>query len=245
MTDKPRFWNIFFQRLNLLHKAAMHVLVIHGGPGVDVPPRKLAQLRRALRCQVTTYRQSPTHASLPSLISELDAHVRRHAGRVVLLGRSWGAALALQYVLTHPGRVAGVVLVALPTLKVSQSRAAACSALVPLLERHNPAALRAWESKSPPGPLLSLEQRQHRAIVQSRFCARQFFRMYQALTPEALKSVRIPVLIVQGDQDHAAFAKRIASQLASARLVLIKGCDHSVPDEHEALLTAKFVRGVA
>jgi pimeloyl-ACP methyl ester carboxylesterase len=218
----------------------MHVLAIHGGPGVQIPPAKLAQLRRALRCPVTTYAQIRT--SLPSLIQELDEHVRR-LGPVVLLGRSWGAALALQYVLAYPNRVAGVVLIALPTMHVSPARAAACAAAVPRLERRSPAALRAWESKSSPGPL-TLEQRQRRAVVQARFCARRFFDMYKRLTPEALKKVRIPVLIVQGDQDHAAFARRITQQLPSARLVLVMGCDHSVPNEQEALLTGKFVQAL-
>ena len=55
----------------------MRVLAIHGGPGVTLPPKKLARLRRELGCPVTTYTQSQTHASLHSLIRELDKVVRR------------------------------------------------------------------------------------------------------------------------------------------------------------------------
>jgi pimeloyl-ACP methyl ester carboxylesterase len=46
------------------------------------------------------------------------------------------------------------------------------------------------------------------------------------------------------NQDHAAFARRISRQLPSARLVLVKGCDHSVPNEQEARWAAKFAQAL-
>ena len=223
----------------------MHVLAVHGGPGVKLPDRKLSLLRRALPCPVSTYTQ--TRSDLSTLIRELDTRVQRlqrTSGRVVLLGRSWGAALALQYALLHPSEVAGVVLIALAPMRVSRARVEECRAAVPLLRRRNVLALEAWERGSPPNPSLTPPQRRVRAHTQARFCARRFFDMYQRLTPTALQKVRVPVLIVQGDHDHAAFARRIAGQLPSAKLVLVKDCDHSVPDEQEALLLAKFVQAL-
>jgi len=50
--------------------------------------------------------------TFPALIEDLDeVRVRVGADRPVILGHGWGAALAVEYALTHPGNVAALVLV--------------------------------------------------------------------------------------------------------------------------------------
>jgi pimeloyl-ACP methyl ester carboxylesterase len=65
------------------------------------------------RYAVTTHRLRDTAVHIDELVSELDARVAAAApaGRVTLVGESFGGALSLTYALAHPDRVARLVII--------------------------------------------------------------------------------------------------------------------------------------
>jgi proline iminopeptidase len=105
----------------LVGAAGDTIVVLHGGPGLDMG-YLLPDLEPLAQSHVLiSYDQRGAGRS--SLVSDsalvsIDAHVadleavRRHfgMGSMALLGHSWGALLAARYALGHPGRVARMVL---------------------------------------------------------------------------------------------------------------------------------------
>ena len=51
--------------------------MVHGGPGVPIPPAKLRALRRSASVPVSSYTQHQHHEDLASVIDELDAEVEK------------------------------------------------------------------------------------------------------------------------------------------------------------------------
>ena len=96
------------------------VLVLHGGPGGGCSPAMRryfdpAHYRVVLFDQRGCGRSRP-HASVEAnttwhLVADIEL-IRETLGieRFILFGGSWGATLALVYAITHPGRVAAMVL---------------------------------------------------------------------------------------------------------------------------------------
>ncbi|GIF70070.1 proline iminopeptidase [Asanoa ishikariensis] len=103
--------------------AAPGVVMLHGGPGVPDYLAPVAELVEDL-CVVHRYDQRGTGGSgwvgerllsrhIQDLVSLLDAWGH---DRVVLVGHSYGTNLASYFLLAHPERVAGLVLLAGPFL---------------------------------------------------------------------------------------------------------------------------------
>ena len=104
------------------------VIVLHGGPGT--PGDGPSDVDRALASRgydVYTYDQvgsgrstrlsDPTGYTVARQVADLEAiRVELGADRVVLLGSSWGASLAAEYLAAHPDRVAAMVLTSPGTL---------------------------------------------------------------------------------------------------------------------------------
>ncbi|MHA5047731.1 alpha/beta fold hydrolase [Streptomyces sp. SD15] len=101
---------------------AAPVIVLHGGPGTPGDgPDPVERALAARGYDVYSYDQlgsgrsnrlaDPTGYTVARQVADLEA-VRRRIGadRVVLLGASWGATLAAEYLAAHPGRVARMVL---------------------------------------------------------------------------------------------------------------------------------------
>jgi proline iminopeptidase len=100
--------------------AGVPVLVLHGGPGGGCSPAMRryfdpAYYRVVLFDQRGCGRSRP-HASVEAnttwhLVRDIET-IRQALGidRVILFGGSWGATLALVYAITHPDRVANMVL---------------------------------------------------------------------------------------------------------------------------------------
>jgi proline iminopeptidase len=97
------------------------LIVLHGGPDFDISYLLPDLDRLQDRFRLIYYDQSgrgrsaegvrPQDVSLSSDLDDLE-RLRRHFGleRMVLLGHSWGAVLALEYALRHPERVSRLVL---------------------------------------------------------------------------------------------------------------------------------------
>lgn len=94
------------------------LVLCHGGPGLwdyfDGVADMLRDVARIVRwdqrgCGRSEQRQPYT---VTRFIADLDA-VRQHCGadRMILLGHSWGALLALRYSLAHPDRVSSMIYV--------------------------------------------------------------------------------------------------------------------------------------
>jgi len=100
--------------------AGLPLLVLHGGPGGQIKPyyRRLVD---AARFRGIFYDQRGCGQSTPfgelrdnntqALIADIEA-LRRHLGveRWIVLGGSWGSALALAYAEEYPSRCAGLVI---------------------------------------------------------------------------------------------------------------------------------------
>ena len=228
-------------------KMDVAVLVVHGGPGVPIPPAKLRALRRSASVPVSSYTQHQHHEDLASVIDELDAEVekrKKNGRRVVLCARPWGAAIALQYACAHADKIAGALLFSLPTMHVTTARRRLCLAALRRLEQNEPGALTDWERARPPGRELSAAQRLVRARTQARYCALGFYGIASRLTRAALATATAPILIVQGEHDRASFAQGVTSRLPNARLAIIRGRAHSLSQAEEALYLRSFVAHV-
>ncbi|WKX06958.1 alpha/beta fold hydrolase [Streptomyces sp. NL15-2K] len=98
------------------------VIVLHGGPGTPGDgPDPLERLLTGQGYDVYSYDQlgsgrsgrlaDPSGYTVARQVADLEAvRARIGARRVVLLGASWGATLAAEYLAAHPGRVARMVL---------------------------------------------------------------------------------------------------------------------------------------
>ncbi|MFF0223324.1 alpha/beta fold hydrolase [Streptomyces sp. NPDC004629] len=98
------------------------VIVLHGGPGTPGDgPDPLEKQLAARGHDVYSYDQlgsgrsgrlaDPTGYTVARQVADLDAvRARIGADRVVLLGASWGATLAAEYLAAHPARVSRMVL---------------------------------------------------------------------------------------------------------------------------------------
>ncbi|MGP4009664.1 alpha/beta fold hydrolase [Streptomyces sp. 4N124] len=98
------------------------VIVLHGGPGTPGDgPDSVERALAARGYDVYAYDQlgsgrsnrlaDPTGYTVARQVADLEAvRVRIGADRVVLLGASWGATLAAEYLAAHPDRVTRMVL---------------------------------------------------------------------------------------------------------------------------------------
>ncbi|MEU9175102.1 alpha/beta fold hydrolase, partial [Streptomyces sp. NPDC048420] len=104
------------------HPRPTPVIVLHGGPGTPGDgPDPVERLLTRQGYDVYSYDQlgsgrsgrlsDPTGYTVARQVADLEAvRARIGADRVVLLGASWGATLAAEYLAAHPDRVARMVL---------------------------------------------------------------------------------------------------------------------------------------
>lgn len=245
---------------------AIPLLVIHGGPGGR--SCDLAQLEAlATDRPVIFYDQRGSGRSslatdtaswnLPRFVADLDS-LRRALGlsQLHVYGHSWGAALAVEYLLTHGTE--GVRSLTLASPLVSAPRwAAVTDSLVGALPAGSRDAARRHES------LGTTDAAEYRQVVR-RFDARWGRRgaepyevtaactaggdrndqLYQHMWGpsefaatgalrdfdrfEALRSLQVPTLVMVGEHDVVvpAEAEQIAAQIPGAELVVIPGAAH-------------------
>ncbi|KAK9828535.1 hypothetical protein WJX72_000641 [[Myrmecia] bisecta] len=97
-----------------------HALVLHGGPGAGCYPNH-ARMFDTNKWRVVLVDQRGCGKSTPSgclventtqaLVADCE-RLRQHLGIAdwVVLGGSWGSTLAVAYAITHPDRIAGIIL---------------------------------------------------------------------------------------------------------------------------------------
>jgi Predicted hydrolases or acyltransferases (alpha/beta hydrolase superfamily) len=180
--------------------------------------------------------------------------------RPVLVGHSWGAALALSYVLQYPTEVSALILVA-PAAYPDAGEGRFLQAMskppvvgdVPLLlgrsflGRHILKGLlrRAFS----PQPL----PEKYFRLVTSSWLGRKQLKAYlddEASLNESLRKfskryseISIPVVILTGDHDHIVSprenAYRLKDSIANSELIELKDTGHEIPQTHpESINTA-------
>jgi len=156
----------------------------------------------------------------------------RGIARAVLLGHSYGGAVALELALAHPAKVAGLVLVATGArLRVHEAILAAMEEAA----KAGPTSLVQLPWLPTTDAALREPIEQHLARVPSTTtvadwqAANAFDRMAR------VGEISCPALILGGTSDDLTppkYARWLADNLPAARLVLVEGAGHMLPIEH-------------
>ncbi len=198
------------------------------------------------------FSETPRLSNTPELQAHLILLVLERLGirSPILVGHSWSSLLALVYALETPDRIGGLVLLSpyvyppstspspllkLPSFPVCGAWISAIL-LLPLkrklIEHHLrlgflPASVPSDYSRR----AVSLWQRypaQIKAFAEESRMERSTMRQYSAHYPK----IKLPVLIVTGDEDRAVNASenaiRLARELPDAQLEIFKGVGHAV-----------------
>ncbi len=240
--------------------SAPALVAVNGGPGWSHDYMAATWDLAARGARVVLYDQRGTGDSsrpaagdygLPAYVADLDA-VRAWTGqpRVVVLGHSFGAMLALAYAGAHPDRVRALVVVDAMPLRAAdlpaagaiaerqlQARASAHPASkVPRVgddcwpEEHADAITAFTRDESPFEPAFSGQ----RCSVATALGTMRALGDYD-VTP-ALSAVHAPVLYVRGEADEPQMVSEgeVLRALPHARRVVLPGCGHYVMIECRA-----------
>jgi pimeloyl-ACP methyl ester carboxylesterase len=211
---------------------------------------------RAVAMDLPQFGESETSAKLAStelapwadVVETLDALAIEQA---VLVGNSFGGAVALRVAVTAPTRVLALALFSAgdPALEPSTELSAAWAAEESALERGDldgavRAVVDAWTLPGSPRELRSLVGSMQRRAFDLQ-AAEPLPEAPDPLDvdPAALGSINVPVLVAAGELDMPDFreaARRLSAQLPRARGELIPDAGHlaplEVPDRFRALL---------
>ena len=172
--------------------------------------------------------------------------------RAFLIGHSFGGALAIDFALLHPERVAGLVLAAAsPNGFVGpEDERKAAAAVFAAVKNGNDAIVSAWlahpiwsVSRTRPEVLKALDAMTRRNLAPFRMT----FAPYIPVTPPAvdrLGSITAPTLVLIGDRDtpgNRQGAELVAAKVPGATLRVIAGADHGLPVGWSDELTAASV----
>ena len=189
-----------------------------------------------------------------------DVHSLLAVTQPVLVGHSWGAALALCYALTDPEEISGLILVAPSAYPDSgESRLLRALTKPPLL---GDAALIAGKSILGKQLLKSTLARAfypqplphgYLELVAASWLRRKQLKAYledESGLNESLKklsqsysTIDLPVVIITGDQDQIVSAKdnayRLQAAIPNSLLIALKGIGHEIPQsDPESIYTA-------
>ncbi len=247
------------------------VVLLSGGPGADVRhmlpvAEEVSRTHRAVlleqrgtgRSTLTVY-DSET-ISLDAYVADIEA-LRRHLkeDRLILIGNSWGMALALAYGVFHPAHTKAIITLGSGPLSLDHARAMQDNVLARLdteertaydasaakFAQGSEAAF--WEMMRLQWPVFFFDREKGRAAF-AHFTPGDMnldvmTRSGPLLTAVAervaprLERITAPVLLVQGRQDPApeAHIVEIANRLPKATLKLLHRCGHEPwidqPDE--------------
>jgi pimeloyl-ACP methyl ester carboxylesterase len=202
----------------------------------------------------TTYR-AEAHDQLVDLLAILEALA---LDRVVLVGNSRGGQLALDFTLTHPERVAALVLVApavsgapaVDDAQIDVVEAAIWDTLAAAdaagaLDALNLGEIRLWVD-GPHAPEGRVDgPRRQLALEMNRIALHADSPGHEPAPPveawSRLSELRCPVLVVVGDLDLGHIRERcrwLASQIPGAQLAVMEGAAHLPGFEQPAAFAA-------
>lgn len=188
------------------------------------------------RFAVTTHRLRDTATRIDELVAELHDRIDRiaPAGRVTLVGESFGGALSLSYALAHPERVARLVILNSFPYFAPQARLRLGSWLLlatPWGVMRVVRRLTAWRMHSPHTGREELRRFHQlmRATTRQGYLARlRMLREYDVRT--RLAEIEAPVLYLAADRDHLVpsveQARLMASRTPRATVRVLEGHGH-------------------
>jgi pimeloyl-ACP methyl ester carboxylesterase len=164
--------------------------------------------------------------SLADVAGILDA---AGAGRAVLVGHSLGGYLSLEFVISNPERVEGLVLVGTgPGYRKDDARAVWNE----MAERYAADLDERGLDGLPPSA--ELDAGVHRSAEGLALAARGILTQRDGHVLEALPSIGVPTLVVVGEHDEPfqAASRYMATKIPDAELVVIDGAGHAPPVTH-------------
>jgi 3-oxoadipate enol-lactonase len=221
------------------------VVLLHGGfmdrRAWDPQLPAFTRMFRVVRYDIRPFGESTTPAkpySMPDDLQRLLDHLK--IDRAHLVGHSFGGQLAIDFALTHPTRVASLVLVgAAPSgLVPSAEEAKAIGAIFAAAKGGDEAVLKAWlnhpmwsASRDRPDVMKALAASTRRSLAAFKMTAPP----YVPMDPPAIKRLReikVPALVVIGDRDLPSLreaADMMTREIPGAMLKVIQGADHALP----------------
>ena len=208
---------------------------------------------RAVRYDIRPFGESTRPEkpySVPDDLLRLLDHLK--IDRAHLIGHSFGGALAIDFALLHPDRVASLVVVsASPSgFVLPEDERKAAGAVFAAVKSGDDAIVKAWVdhpiwsvSRTRPDVLTTLEAITRRNLAPFRMT----FAPYVPVTPPAvdrLADIKAPTLVLVGDRDtpgNRQGAELVAAKVPGAALRVIAGADHGLPIGWSDELTAASV----
>lgn len=196
---------------------------------------QVPRLARSFR--VATYSLRDSAADMQTLVEDLDAVVGAVAPageRVILLGESFGGALSLSYALSHPERVAALVILNsfaafLPQLRLHLGRAALAAlpwGAMAVVRRLT--AFRMHSRHTTPEELRRFLDLM-RATTREGYLNRLTVLMHYDVRDE-LHRLRVPTLFLAADRDHLVpsvpQARFMAARVPGASMIVLEGHGH-------------------
>lgn len=243
-------------------RAATPVLLLHGiGGSADtfagVAPQLAAAGHRAIAWDAPGYGASPdpgpdvTGADSPGAYVEVVADLLDALGvrRAHLVGVSWGGVIATHVAARRPGLVASLALVdSTRGSGTAPEKAAAMRGRVTELAEQGPEEFAAVRTPrllaDGADPAVAAEVQRQMATVRLPGYAGAAEMMAQSDTGPLLAELRVPTLVLVGDQDRVTGVEEsrlLAREIPGARLVVVEGAGHAAVQERpdrvgEALL---------
>jgi pimeloyl-ACP methyl ester carboxylesterase len=161
----------------------------------------------------------------------------------VIVGNSFGGAVALRAAVLAPQRVSALALISAPAPGVDPSPEleAACAVEESALERGDldgavAAVIDTWTLSDAPATLREQIARMQRRAYERRSDAEEISAAEDPIEndPESLRRLEVPTLIAVGEHDKREFrrgAELLATTLPNARLEVIEGAGHLAPLE--------------
>jgi 3-oxoadipate enol-lactonase len=222
--------------------AGLPVVLLHGA-GMDsrlwnaVVPR-LVHRHLVIRYDARGLGRSTTPSEPFWDVDDLCA-VLDHFGldRAALVGLSMGGETALDFVLTHPGRVSTLTLIGTSVSGHEWPHTAELSAYASARRERDPIRLAdlelsIWASMGTAAPGGELIARMVTDNAQRRVASEHLAIYPEQDAISRLEHITAPTLVVHGDQDHpevATIARRLVTAIAGAQLTVVPGADHYLP----------------
>ena len=236
------------------------VVLVHGNPGSSEDWQRLYPLLASRFCAIAFDRPGHGHSDRPNhngnVSVEAQARLLNSAlGRLgvkrpILVGHSWGGALALIYALSYPNDVSGLVLLAPAAYESDDgvsflSKMPAWPLIGDILNTLFTPLLSAWLVRTDLAKAFAPDQvpqdyLRHTLAEWTRPRKVKWYSIDDALLNASLAEfapqyadLRIPVAIVAGDSDLIVPAKenafRLAAALPQAKLQILENTGHQIP----------------